>query len=88
MEVEVLWDDDDDPKGNVQHVARHGLTPAEVEEILLDDSLPTAVSRSTGRPCKFGYTSTDRYIIVVWSEVGGDPSLLYPVTAYDVPEPS
>jgi hypothetical protein len=85
MDVTVIWDDE--PGGNVEHVAEHGLGPDEVDEVLLDDAIPTAFSASTRRPCKFGYTSTGRYIIVVWDEVNADPRIIYPVTAYDVPEP-
>jgi hypothetical protein len=86
MDVTVIWDDE--PGGNVEHVAEHGLTPDEVDGDLLDDSIPTAYSSSTGRPCKFGYRSTGRHIIVVWDEVNDDPRMVYLVTAYDVPEPS
>lgn len=79
----VIWDDE--PGGNVEHVAEHGLTPDEVDEVLRDDTIPTAHSRSTGQPCKFGHTSTGKYIIVIWSEEG--PGIIYPQTAYEVPEP-
>jgi uncharacterized DUF497 family protein len=85
MYVTVIWDDE--PGANVDHVAEHGLTPDEVDEVLLDDRIPTGFSASTGRPCKIGYTSTGRHIIVVWDEVNDDPRIIYPVTAYDVPEP-
>jgi hypothetical protein len=85
MNVRVLWDTG--RRGNVRHIAKNGLTPAEVERVLLNPRLPTHVSRSTGRPCKFGRTRAGKYIIVIWDEVGGDPLLLYPVTAYEVPEP-
>ncbi len=56
----VAWDDDDDPDGNVAHIALHGLTPDEVEDVLLDPTLPIDSSASSGRPCKFGYTGTGR----------------------------
>jgi uncharacterized DUF497 family protein len=85
MNVTVIWDDE--PGGNVEHVAEHGLTPDEVDEVLLDDAIPTAYSASTNRPCKFGYTSTGMHIIVIWDEVNDDPRMIYPVTAYEVPEP-
>jgi len=86
MPVQVIWDNE--PGGNVEHIAKHGLTPDEVDEVLLDDSIPVAFSEITGNPCKFGYTSTGRYIIVVWTDVDDDPLTLYPLTAYEVPEPS
>jgi hypothetical protein len=86
MDAGVVWDDE--PGGNVEHVAEHGLTPDEVDAVLLDDLIPTAHSDSTGRPCKFGYTSTGKHIIVIWDELSDDPRLIYPVTAYEVPEPS
>ena len=36
MDATVIWDDQ--PGGNVEHVEEHGLTPDEVDEVLLDDS--------------------------------------------------
>ena len=86
MDPQIIWDDE--PGGNVEHVAENGLTPDEVDEVLLDDTIPTAYSRSSARPCKFGYTSTGKHIIVIWDEVNEDPRIIYPVTAYEVPEPS
>ena len=85
MQAHVIWDDE--PDGNVEHVSDHGLTPEEVDEVLLDDSIPTAYSESSGRPCKFGYTSTGKHIIVIWDEIDEDPLTIYPVTAYEVPPP-
>jgi hypothetical protein len=82
----VIWDDE--PGGNVEHVALHGLTPDEVDEVLLDPRLPTAFSRRTGLPCKFGWTSTGKYIIVIWREEHDDPRVISPVTAYEVDEPA
>ncbi|MBI1918062.1 MAG: DUF4258 domain-containing protein [Planctomycetes bacterium] len=86
MDATVIWDDG--PGRNVEHVAENGLVPEEVDEVLLDDAIPTAYSASTGRPCKFGYTSTGKYIIVVWDELCDDPRMIYPVTAYEVQEPA
>jgi hypothetical protein len=86
MDVTVVWDDE--PGGNVEHVEEHGLSPSEVDDVLLDDTIPTAFSASTGRPCKFGYTSTGKHIVVIWDDVNDDPRMIYPVTSYEVPEPS
>ena len=79
----VLWDLDDDPAGNVMHLAEHGVTPEEVEDVL-GDPVDADTSRSTGYPVVFGYTRTDRHLIVVFEEV--DAHTAYPITAYDVPE--
>jgi hypothetical protein len=67
MDASVIWDDE--PGGNVEH----GLSPDEVDEVLLDDAIPTAHSASTNQPCKFGYTSTGKYIVVIWDELNDDP---------------
>jgi hypothetical protein len=83
MNPTVIWDDD--PGENVEHIAANGLTPDEVDDVLLDDSIPIDCSRSTGRPCKFGWTSTGKHIIVVWDVVNDDPPIIVPVTAYEVP---
>ncbi len=34
IDVIVAWDMEDDPKGNVQHIAQNGLTMEEVEEVI------------------------------------------------------
>ncbi len=77
----AIWDLDDDPEGNVQHIAEHGISKAEVEEVLENpDGVET--SRSSGRPIAFGETSTGRIIAVVYEEI--DEDIVYPVTAYEV----
>lgn len=50
----VAWDMEDDPQGNVQHIAQHGITMEEVEEVLLDEKNPVGESRSSGRPITIG----------------------------------
>jgi hypothetical protein len=32
--LRIIWDQEDDPDGNIQHVAEHGLSVEEVEEVL------------------------------------------------------
>jgi len=81
------WDLDDEPDGNVEHIAEHGLSKEEVEEVLSDPQNPTDQSHSSGRPATFGWTSTGKHIIVIWEEVESDPLTAYPVTAYEVPPP-
>ena len=81
----VLWDRDDDPKGNVQHIARHHLTREDVEDVF---DHPTSTTTSTSppyRPVVFGETRAGRYIMVAYVVV--DASTIRPVTAYEVPRP-
>ena len=84
--VEVIWDLEDDPKGNVQHIAEHDVTPEEVEEVLNDASGETGRSRSSGRPMSFGCTAAGRPLVVVWEVVERHPLVVYPVTAYEPDE--
>jgi len=59
------------------------LEPEEVDHVLLNYE-STGTSRTTGRPCVFGYTPDGRYIIVVYEEIGDDT--IMPWTAYEVTE--
>lgn len=83
MNATIIWDDE--PGGNVEHIALNGLTPEEVDSVLLDPTIPVSVSDSSGRPCKFGWTNTGKHIIVPWIVEYEDPLTIYPVTAYEVP---
>ena len=77
----VVWNDE--PGGNVEHIAEHGLTPEDVEEVLFSP-LDRDVSRSTGLPIVFGFTPDGRYILVVYEQI--DEVTIFPVTAYEVEE--
>jgi hypothetical protein len=79
--IDVIWDLPDDPDGNVQHVAEHGLTPIDVEHAL-NHPYRRVTSRSSGRPLLFGRTPSGEEIVVVFEEI--DDSTVYPVTAYPV----
>ncbi len=83
----IDWDDEDDPRGNVQHIAANGITVEEVEEVLNDPTATDDWSRSSGRPIRFGYTSAGKFIAVIYDIESDDPAIAYPVTAYEVPEP-
>jgi uncharacterized DUF497 family protein len=79
----IIWDLDDDPEGNVQHCAEHGVSKEEVEEVF-ENAIDEDVSRTSGRPVVFGFSNAGRHLIVVYEEI--DDLTVYPVTAYDVPE--
>jgi uncharacterized DUF497 family protein len=76
----ILWDLDDDPYGNVQHCAEHGVSKEEVEEVL-ETAVDFDISRSSGRPVVFGETRSGRHLMVVFEQI--DAVTVYPVTAYE-----
>lgn len=86
-EIRIIWDLEDDPDGNVAHVAEHGFTQEDVEDVLLSPDSETDTSRSSGANITFGYTSTGRFVAVVWELIIDDPLTMRPITAYEVPEP-
>ncbi len=81
--AQIIWDLPDDEDGNVEHLAEHGVAPA--EEVLLDPDSETTKSRSTGENITFGETSAGRYLAVVWEHIDDNPLTLRPITAYDAP---
>jgi len=71
------WD-----SGNTRHIARHGITGAEVEEIFAHD--PAAIGFETiegeGRWTVIGHTNSLRFLVVVWTMRGQD---VRPITAFE-----
>ncbi len=80
--TQIVWDLDEDPDGNVQHIAEHDLSLEEVEEVLYAADEVMA-SQSSGRPIVFGETGTGKLIAVVFEIVEENPLSVYPVTAYE-----
>jgi uncharacterized DUF497 family protein len=83
-DIVIFWDDDDDHDGNFWHICveEHGLTREEVEEVLQDEESEIEVSRSTGRPTAFGWTSSGERIAVVFEALSEDPTIVYPISAF------
>ncbi len=79
----IFWDDPDDPDGNVQHIAEHGLSIDDVE--VLENPTSEGFSASSGRPCVWGYSLEKVYIIVIYEVI--DEDSIRVTTAYEVPEP-
>ena len=79
----ILWDLDDDPDGNIQHCADHGVTKEEIEQVL-ENASDADLSRSSGRPVVFGNTAGGRHLMIVYEEI--DEVTIYPITAFEVPE--
>ena len=82
--IRIIFGLDDDPEGNVRHIAEHGLTVDDVKCVL---EAPTSrgFSRASGAPAVWGFTPDGRYIMVIYQEVADDA--IYVITAFDVPEP-
>ena len=78
-QYDVIWNDE--PGGNLEHIAEHGITPDDVESVLFHP-VASDISRSSGLPIAFGFAPDGRYILVVYLEI--DETTLYPVTAYEV----
>lgn len=81
----IVWDDPDDFRGNVQHIAENGVTVEEFEEILKSPKAADGVSRSSGRPMRFGSTSTGKSLAVIYElDRDGGTAVVIPITAYEV----
>ncbi len=84
----IVWDDGDDPQGNVQHILSPGeVSIEEVEEVLNENQGRVEPSEYSGNPIVFGWTTTGKHITVVFT-FEDDPDLIIvrPITAYPVPE--
>jgi uncharacterized DUF497 family protein len=88
--VAFIWDLEDDPEGNYWHICveGHGVTLEEVEEVLAANYETATRSQSSGRPEAFGWTSSGKYLTVVFERVSDDPWTVYPITAYEVRPPA
>ena len=60
------------------------MLPDDIEYVLANYESGSE-SHSSDRPCVFGYTEDGRCVIVIYDQV--DEYTVYPVTAYEVPEP-
>ncbi len=87
IDAAIVWDLDDDPNGNVQYIAENGVDVDEVEEVFGTRRAEPGEVDPRGRPQFFGWTSTGKFITVIWEEVCDDPRMIYPITAYEVPPP-
>ena len=75
---DFLWFDE-----NEQHLAEHGVTKEEFEEVVFNAARSEIQrSRSSGNPLVVGYTSTGKKIACVYEDVDGYQ--IVPVTAYEV----
>jgi hypothetical protein len=88
VNVACIWDLAQDPDGNVQHIAEHGITVEEAEEVVRDRYEFAVTSRSSGRPTVFGWTSTGKHLGVTFEIVDHELPQVYVVTAFEAPPPA
>lgn len=77
MYAHIIWNED--PEENVQHVRDNGLEPDEVEYVVAS-ATSHGFSRSSGRPCVWGYTASGDYVQVVYDRI--DEITIVVVTAF------
>jgi uncharacterized DUF497 family protein len=83
-----IWskrDNEDEPRGNVQHIADTGLTIDEVEDVLYDPASRPVQSHRSGRPALIGQTTTGKTITVIYERhKDADIVTIRPVSAYEI----
>ena len=74
------WDE-----ANVGHVARHNVTPEEVEQVFANDPMELGADVVDGqeRYTAVGHTNRLRVLVLVWTMRGGATR---PITAFDASE--
>jgi uncharacterized DUF497 family protein len=77
---DIVWDDSV-PNGNVAHLAEHGISVDEAEEVLMN-AIGRDHSRSSRRWIAFGRTSSGRDIAVVYEML--DAITILPVTGFEI----
>jgi uncharacterized DUF497 family protein len=73
---ELLWDDE-----NIEHISRHGVDGAEVEEVVFDGGTMTAQAYHPLRTLFVGATDAGRFLLVVVARIGENQGRV--VTARD-----
>jgi len=71
------WDE-----SNVEHIGRHGIAPAEVLEVFLNEALDLDYETVNGeeRWTSVGHSNQLRVLVVIWTMRG---ELIRPVTAFE-----
>ncbi len=84
----VEWDAEDDPRGNVRHIADNGLSVDEVEDVIYDPQSRQVQSRSSKRPALIGRTSSGKTVIVIYERhKDGGIIVIRPVSAFEIVVP-
>ncbi len=74
---EIRWNE-----SRVEHILRHGIRPAEVEEVCFGE--PFIQSARNGRYVVYGQTTAGRYLMVALSPLGN--MVFDPITSREMTE--
>jgi hypothetical protein len=78
MKIDELdWDDN-----NIEHIARHGVTPQEVEDVCFGFHIYIYIRESDRRYVISGQSAGGRYLNVVIERVG--KGVFRPITAFEM----
>lgn len=80
------WNDFFWTEDNLGHIAEHGITPEDFEQVVNNTG---SEERSRSRPDRlavWGYTEDGRYIMCIYERLA-DGMTVVPVTAYETREP-
>ena len=78
MDIRFYMDED----SGLPHISGHGVTEAEVQEVLRGSGEDIPGQRNSR--LKLGQTAAGRYLQVVYVPDDGDPSSVFVVTAYEL----
>ena len=76
---DFFWSDE--PQENVEHIAEHDLTPADVQYVVMNP-VENLRSHSSGRLAVKGFTPDGRYILVAYDML--DDITVCVATAYEI----
>ena len=79
--MEITWFEWDD--NNIEHIARHNISPDEVEDVAFDDK-PWIKKGRKGTRYMLGYTVSGRYLFMVYVLKGRGIARV--ITAMDMDE--
>lgn len=66
MNVTLVWDEDDDPRGNVAMIRLLGLTKEDIEYVFSHGATDPDVSNMAGWPTLFGDAEDGRFVAVIY----------------------
>ncbi len=83
--IQVIWDLDDDPNGNVQHIPINEYLTKDDVQHAVDNATWYGNSRTSERQRLIGPAENGLPLVLIYEQV--DEDTMYPVTAYYIENP-